>query len=89
MANKFKWSEVLAARGEPVSAIEAAVAAAEKKLQAEQAAYNRKIDPKATHDPDKHGLSRGKVESLVKPRLSGAAWSFCGHEYVAELWEGL
>jgi hypothetical protein len=86
---KFKWSEVLAARGEPVSAIESAVFDAEKRLQAQQAAYNKAKDAKAVHDPERHGLSPGKVASLVRPRLSGAAWVFCGKEYVAELFEAL
>ncbi len=86
---KFKWAEVLAARGEPVSAIEAKVTKAESALQAQQSAYNKAKDAKYVHDADKHGLSRGKVETLVKPMLSGAAWEFCGKEYVAELFEAL
>lgn len=86
---KFKWADVLAARGEPVSVIAAAVAGAEARLQAQQAAFNKAKDPKAAHDPEKHGLSLGKVTSIVQPRLSGAAWAFCGKEYVAELFEAL
>jgi hypothetical protein len=86
MAKTFKWSEVLAARGEPVSAIEAKVSEAERKLQAQQAAFNKAKDTKAIHDPALHGLSVGKVVSIVKPLLSSAAWNFCGKEYVAELW---
>lgn len=88
-ALKFKWAEVLAARGEPVSACESKVAEAERKLQAQQAAFNKAKDAKAAHDPEKHGLSVGKVESIVKPMLSSAAWNFCGKEYVSELWDAL
>lgn len=85
----FKWSEVLAAKGEPVSAIADKVQKAEKALQAQQAAFNKKIDAKASHDVEKHGLNVAKVKSIVKPMLSGAAWVFCGEEYVAELFEAL
>lgn len=87
MAAPVKWSEVLAVKGEPVSAISAKVAKSEKVLQAQQEAYNKSKGAK--HDPEIHGLSRNKVESIVRPMLSGAAWNFCGKEYVAELFEAL